>query len=71
MAMMPARVKYRKHQKGKGDFKGNASRGNYVAYGEYGIQVLQGGRIIAAGDVARVLDDETVVREYLGQVYDA
>jgi ABC-type branched-subunit amino acid transport system ATPase component len=33
--------------------------------------VLQGGRIIAAGDVRRVLDDEIVIREYLGQVYDA
>jgi len=33
--------------------------------------VLQGGRIIAAGDVKRVLDDETVIREYLGRVYDA
>jgi ABC-type branched-subunit amino acid transport system ATPase component len=33
--------------------------------------VLQGGRIIAAGDVRSVLDDETVIRVYLGQVYDA
>jgi ABC-type branched-subunit amino acid transport system ATPase component len=33
--------------------------------------VLQGGRIIASGDVRRVLDDETVIREYLGRVYDA
>jgi ABC-type branched-subunit amino acid transport system ATPase component len=33
--------------------------------------VLQGGHIIASGDVARVLDDETVIREYLGQVYGA
>ena len=33
--------------------------------------VLQGGHIIAAGEVGRVLDDETVIREYLGQVYDA
>src|SRR5436190_6339644 len=33
--------------------------------------VLQGGRIIASGDVQRVLNDETVIREYLGQVYDA
>jgi ABC-type branched-subunit amino acid transport system ATPase component len=33
--------------------------------------VLQGGRIIAFGDVQRVLNDETVIREYLGQVYDA
>ena len=33
--------------------------------------VLQPRRIIAAGDVRRVLDDEKVIREYLGQVYDA
>src|SRR5262245_25538414 len=33
--------------------------------------VLQSGRIIAAGDVRRVLDDQIVIREYLGQVYDA
>ena len=33
--------------------------------------VLQGGRIIAAGDVQRVLEDETVIREYLGHVYNA
>ena len=35
------------------------------------VYVLQGGRIIAAGDVQHVLDDETVIREYLGRVYDA
>jgi ABC-type branched-subunit amino acid transport system ATPase component len=34
------------------------------------ICVLQAGRIIAAGDVQRVLDDRTVIREYLGQVYN-
>ncbi len=33
--------------------------------------VLQGGRIIASGDVQRVLDDEAVIREYLGRVYNA
>ena len=43
MALMPARVKYRKHQRGK--LKGNATRGNTVSYGEYGLQVLQGGWI--------------------------
>jgi branched-chain amino acid transport system ATP-binding protein len=32
--------------------------------------VLQGGRIVAEGDVRHVLDDETVIREYLGRVYD-
>src|SRR5262245_14209643 len=45
MAMMPARVKFRKHQKGK--IRGNATRGNTVAYGEYGLQVLEQGRITA------------------------
>jgi large subunit ribosomal protein L16 len=45
MAMMPARVKFRKHQKGK--IRGNATRGNTVSYGEFGLQVLQPGRITA------------------------
>lgn len=39
MAMMPKRVKYRKSQRGK--MKGTASRGNYVAFGEYGLQSLE------------------------------
>jgi large subunit ribosomal protein L16 len=43
MALMPARVKFRKHQRGK--IRGNATRGNTVAYGEYGLQVLVGGWI--------------------------
>jgi large subunit ribosomal protein L16 len=38
MAMMPKRVKFRKSQRGK--IKGNATRGNYVAFGEYGLQAL-------------------------------
>jgi len=54
MALMPKRVKYRKHQRGK--MKGNASRGNFVAFGEYGIQALDtawiSGRHIEAGRVA-------------------
>jgi ABC-type branched-subunit amino acid transport system ATPase component len=33
--------------------------------------VLQGGRIVAEGDVRHVLDDQNVIREYLGRVYDA
>lgn len=45
MAMMPARVKYRKHHRGK--VRGNATRGNYVAYGDFGIQVLESGWITA------------------------
>ncbi len=37
--MMPARVKYRKMQ--RGSRTGNATRGNSVAFGEYGLQSLE------------------------------
>lgn len=54
MALMPKRVKYRKKMRGK--MKGNASRGNYVAFGEYGLQALESswvtGRQIEAGRIA-------------------
>jgi len=54
MAMMPKRVKYRKSQ--RGIMKGNASRCNFVAFGEYGLQVLEmswiSARNIEAGRVA-------------------
>lgn len=54
MAMMPKRVKYRKIQRGK--LRGQASRGHYVAFGDYGLQSLQPGwitaRQIEAGRVA-------------------
>ena len=54
MALMPKRVKFRKQQRGK--MKGNATRGNYVAFGEYGIQATTGGwlpaRTIEAGRMA-------------------
>jgi len=39
MAMMPARVKYRKMQ--RGSRRGLASRGTGVAFGEYGLQSLE------------------------------
>lgn len=45
MAMLPARVKFRKQQRGR--IRGNASRGNFVAYGDYGLQVLEPGWITA------------------------
>ena len=38
MALMPKRVKFRKTQRGK--MKGNAHRGNTVAFGEFGLQSL-------------------------------
>ena len=54
MALMPSRVKYRKYQRGK--IKGRATRGTTVAFGDYGLQALEGGRIsgqqIEAGRVA-------------------
>lgn len=54
MALMPKRVKYRKQM--RGTMKGNASRGNFVAFGEYGLQSLGThwitGRQIEAGRIA-------------------
>lgn len=54
MALMPKRVKYRKSQRGV--MKGDAQRGNFVAFGEYGLQALEmswiTGRQIEAGRVA-------------------
>src|ERR671927_1887947 len=54
MPMMPKRVKFRKSQRGK--MKGNATRGNYVSFGEYGLQTLEPAwvtaRQIEAGRVA-------------------
>ncbi len=46
MAMMPKRVKHRKSQRGR--IRGNATRGNRVAFGEFGLQALQGGWVSAA-----------------------
>lgn len=45
MPQMPKRVKYRKSQRGK--VKGNASRGNKVTFGEFGLQALEGGWLSA------------------------
>ncbi|MBI1832693.1 MAG: 50S ribosomal protein L16 [Planctomycetes bacterium] len=45
MPQMPKRVKFRKNQRGK--VKGNATRGNYVAFGEFGLQALEGGWLSA------------------------
>ncbi len=54
MALMPKRVKYRKSQRGM--LKGNASRTNYVAFGDYGLQSLEtmwvSAKNIEAGRVA-------------------
>jgi large subunit ribosomal protein L16 len=42
---MPKRVKYRKSQRGK--IKGNATRGNTVSYGDFGLQSLDAGWLSA------------------------
>ncbi|MCH2161434.1 MAG: 50S ribosomal protein L16 [Phycisphaerales bacterium] len=36
--MMPKRTKFRKQMRGK--LRGNATRGNYVSFGDYGLQAL-------------------------------
>ena len=54
MALMPARVKWRKQQ--RGTMKGNATRGNKVSFGEFGLQAMEpgrlSGRVIEAGRMA-------------------
>lgn len=45
MALMPRRVKHRKSQRRR--IKGNATRGNTVAYGEWGLQSMEPGHIRA------------------------
>ena len=54
MARMPKRVKHRKVQRGR--IKGNASRGETVAFGDFGLQCIEGGWIsaqtIEAGRIA-------------------
>ena len=39
--LMPKRVKHRKQQRGR--MKGKAQRGNFLAYGDYGLVALQPG----------------------------
>ncbi|MEM8944307.1 MAG: 50S ribosomal protein L16 [Planctomycetota bacterium] len=54
MALMPKRVKHRKSQRGR--IRGNATRGNKVVFGDFGLQSMEGGWIsaqtIEAGRIA-------------------
>jgi large subunit ribosomal protein L16 len=54
MALMPRRIKHRKHMRGR--IRGNATRGNVVSFGEYGLQTKDrgwvSGRQLEAGRVA-------------------
>ena len=63
---MPKRVKWRKCQKGR--IRGNASRGNTVSFGDFGIQSLDPGRITARQiEAGRVAATHYLQRE--GRVY--
>jgi large subunit ribosomal protein L16 len=54
MALMPKRVKFRKEFRRVRDRK--ATKGNYVAYGDYGLQALEGcwlpGKVVESGRIA-------------------
>jgi len=53
MPLMPKRVKWRKPHRGR--IKGDATRGNTVAFGEFGLMALEPGWITAAQiEAARV-----------------
>ncbi len=43
--MQPARTKFRKQQKGR--HKGKAYRGGDLAFGDFGLKVMEGGRLTA------------------------
>ena len=45
MPLMPKRMKFRKAMKGR--IRGNATRGNTVAFGEFGLMSLERGRVTA------------------------
>ena len=66
MPLMPKRVKYRKNQRGR--VKGNATRGNTVAYGDYGLQAVEGGWLSAeAIEAGRITATHSVRGE--GRLY--
>lgn len=66
MPQMPKRIKYRKAQKGR--IRGNATRGNTVAFGDFGLQSLEKGRITARHiEAGRVAATHYLQRE--GRVY--
>jgi len=61
MALIPTRVKYRKQHRGR--MKGIATDGNYVAFGEYGLQALEPGWITSEElEAARIVLNRTLKR---------
>ena len=66
MPMMPKRVKYRKSQRGR--VRGNATRGNYVAFGEFGLQSLEAGWLSAESiEAGRIVASQSISGE--GKLY--
>src|SRR4249919_1828450 len=66
MPLMPKRVKFRKSQRGK--VKGNASRGNTVTFGDFGLQAIEGGWLSAeAIEAGRITATHSVRGE--GRLY--
>jgi len=62
MRLMPKRVKFRKTQRGQ--IKGNATRGNAVCFGEYGLQSTEHGMITAQQiEAGRIAATHYVARE--------
>ena len=62
MALMPKRVKHRKVQRGK--IRGNATRGNFVAFGDFGIAATQPGWITARQiEAARISANQALAGE--------
>ncbi|OGJ61907.1 50S ribosomal protein L16 [Candidatus Peribacteria bacterium RIFCSPLOWO2_01_FULL_51_18] len=45
--LQPLKTKYRKQHRGRGQFKGKASRGAELAFGSYGLKAQSGGEITA------------------------
>lgn len=66
MALMPKRVKHRKQQRGR--VRGMASRGNIVAFGDFGLQSMGRGWVTAQQlEAGRVAATHFLHRE--GRVY--
>ncbi len=66
MALMPKRVRHRKQQRGR--IRGSATRGQTVAFGEFGLQAMAGGWITARQvEAGRVAATHFLHRE--GRVY--
>ena len=59
--LMPKRVKYRKKQ--RGHMKGNAQKGNYIAFGHFGLKALESSWITSRQiEAARVAMTRSIKR---------